>query len=181
MAIAPTLPFVSVAEFLSTDYEPDCEYLDGMLAPKALPDYIHSKLQTLLLVLIAAQGQKLGIEGLAELRSRITLTRWRVPDVCGLTKPPADGRYPDAETPPLFSIEIVSKGEPWTDLRDKLADHLAMGIPTVIIADPYHRTVMVATQSEPLREISAPLIVNIEAPDGGVMQIDFDALYSQLG
>jgi Uma2 family endonuclease len=175
------LPLVSVADFLSTDYEPNYEYLDGVLAPKALPDYLHSKLQTLLLVLIAALGQKLGIEGLAELRSRITPTRWRVPDVCGLTKPPADGKYPDAETPPLFSIEIVSKGEPWTDLRDKLADHLAMGIRTVIIADPYHKTVMVATQSEPLHELSVPLIVSIELPDGGVLDIDFDSLYRQLG
>jgi Uma2 family endonuclease len=98
-----------------------------------------------------------------------------------LTKPPADGRHPDAETPPLFSIEIVSYGEPWTDLRDKLADHLAMGIRTVIIADPYHKTVMVATHSEPIHELSLPLIVSIEVPNRGVLDVDFDSLYSQLG
>jgi Uma2 family endonuclease len=57
-----------------------------------------------------------------------------------LTKPPTDGRYADVDSPPLFTIEIVSKGEPWTDLREKIADHLAMGVATVIIADPYNKT-----------------------------------------
>lgn len=180
MATAPTLPFVSVEEYLRTDYEPHCEYIDGVLKPKALPDFIHSYLQTLLILLIGAQRQKLGIYCLAELHSRVTPTRWRIPDVCALTKPPADGRYADVDSPPLFTIEIVSKGEPWTDLREKIADHLAMGVATVIIADPYNRTVMVATQSEPLREISAPLTIDIQVPDRGVLQIDFDDLYRQL-
>ena len=171
---------LSVEEYLRTDYEPHCEYLDGVLKPKAVPDYLHSRLQTLLLLAIAAQGPKLGIEGLAELHSRSTPTRWRLPDVCVLTRPPADGRYPDSETPALFTSEIVSKDEPWTDLRDKLADHLAMGVQTVILADPYSKAVMVATQSEPLREISSPLVVNISVPDAGVLQIDFDDLYRRL-
>ncbi|HYP14380.1 MAG TPA: Uma2 family endonuclease [Bryobacteraceae bacterium] len=180
MATAPTLPFVSVEEYLRTHYEPRCEYLDGVLKPKALPDYIHSKLQKLLLLFLAAQEQRLGIEGLPELHARITPTRWRLPDVCVLTQTPADGRYPDSQTPPLFSIEIVSEGEPWTDLRGKLADHLAMGIQTAIIADPYSKTVMVATQTQPLHEISAPLIVDIEVAGKGVLRIDFDDLYSRL-
>ena len=34
MAIEPTLPSVPAAEYLSADYEPECEYLDGVLAPK---------------------------------------------------------------------------------------------------------------------------------------------------
>lgn len=181
MATAPTLPFVSVEEYLKTDYEPHCEYLDGVLKPKALPDLIHSYLQSLLLVLIGGQQHTLGLYALAELHSRITPSRWRLPDVCGMTSRPANGRYPDAETPPLFSIEIVSEGEPWTDLRGKLADHLAMGIKTVIIADPYNKTVLVATRTQPLHEISAPLIVDIEVPGKGVLQIDFDELYRQIG
>jgi hypothetical protein len=56
-----------------------------------------------------------------------------------------------------------------------------MGIRTVITADPYHKTVMVATHSEPIHELSLPLIVSIEVPNRGVLDIDFDSLYSQLG
>ena len=31
MATAPTLPLVSVEEYLRTSYEPNCEYIDGVL------------------------------------------------------------------------------------------------------------------------------------------------------
>jgi Uma2 family endonuclease len=121
----------------------------------------------------------LGIEGLCDLHTRITDTRFRLPDVLALTYRPSDGQYPDHQRPPLFTIEIVSKGEAWTELRDKVEDHLRIDVKTVIIADPYHRTVMVATKAEPLREIAPPLLVNIETP-GGLLQIDFDHLYRNL-
>ena len=180
MATAPTLPFVSVEEYLRTEYKPHCEYLDGVIKAKALPDRIHARLQALLIALLVPQQEKYGLDCLPELHLRITDTRFRIPDVCALTKPPANERYADADAPPLFTIEIVSQGEPWTDLRDKLADHLAVGVLTVIIADPYNKTVMVATPSEPVHEIAAPLIVSIPVPNAGVLQIDFDDLYCKL-
>jgi Uma2 family endonuclease len=179
MATAPTLPFVPVEEFLATAYEPHCEYIDGVLVPKAMPDYLHSKLQKLLLLWLSEREKQLGIEGLCDLHTRITDTRFRLPDVLALTYRPSEGQYPDVQRPPLFTLEIVSKGEPWTELRDKVEDHLRIDVKTVIIADPYHRTVMVATKAERIREINPPLLVNIETP-GGLLQIDFDYLFSNL-
>ncbi len=178
MSTAPTVPMVSVEEYLNTSYEPHCEYVDGLLLPKAVSDYTHTKLQKLLLLFLASQEEKLGLEGLAELHIRVTPTRFRIPDFCAITETPADGRYPD--TPPLFTIEIASLEEPWPALRGKVRDHLAMGVPLIIIADPYNRTVMVATQSAPLREISPPLIVDIPVPNGSVLPINFDELYGRL-
>jgi len=180
MSTAPTLPFVSVEEYLRTDYEPNCEYIDGVLKPKALSDRTHAKLQVLIAAYLLSVEKKFGLDVLTELHARVASIRFRIPDVCALTRPPTDGRYADVDSPPLFTIEVVSKDEPWTDLRDKMADHLSMGVPTVIIADPYHKTVMVATQTQPLHEISAPLIVTIEVPGAGLLQIDFDDLYKQL-
>ena len=66
-------------------------------------------------------------------------------------------------------------------MRAKRSDHLAMGVSLVIIADPYNKTVMVATQIEPLHELPSPLIVNIPVPDKGALKIDFDELYRKLG
>jgi Uma2 family endonuclease len=181
MATAPTLPFVSVEEYLKTDYEPHCEYLDGVLLAKSMADVIHSALQMLLIVFLAAQREKFkNLKSLPELNVRVTPTRFRIPDVCGLIEPPKDGRYPDAEAPPLFTIEIVSQDEPWIEVRAKVADHLAMGVSIVVIADPYNKTVTVATQSEPLHEIRFPQIVKIPVPDAGVLEIDFDHLYRQI-
>jgi len=176
MASAPVLPLVPVEQYLKTDYEPHCEYLDGELLPKSLPDYIHSKLQKLLIVLLAQHA----VEGLAELHTRISPRRYRIPDVCGLVQPPADGRYPDRDTPPLFTIEIASRDEPWFVLRGKVADHLAIGVEMVIIANPYDHTVMVATQTEPVHEIAPPLVVRIAVPNAADLLIDFDELFRQL-
>jgi Uma2 family endonuclease len=179
MATAPALPFVPVEEFLATAYEPHCEYVDGVLVAKAVPDYLHSKLQKLLLLWLSEREKQFGIEALCDLDTRITDTRFRLPDVLGLTFRPSDGEYPDSHRPPLFTVEIVSKGEAWTELRDKVDDHLRIDVKTVIIADPYHRTVMVATKDQRIREISPPLLVGIETP-GGLLQIDFDYLYRNL-
>lgn len=180
MATAPTLPFLSVEEYLRTDYEPNTEYLDGILKPKALSDRTHGHFQAIIAAYLLSQEKNHGFISLIELHARVGPTRFRIPDVCILTNVPQDDRYADVNSPPLLTVEIVSKGEPWTDLRDKMADHLAMGVPTVILADPYHKTVMIATQTEPVHELRAPLTVNIEVPGSGTLQIDFDALFAQL-
>jgi Uma2 family endonuclease len=107
MATAPALPSVSVEEYLKTDYEPHCEYLDGVLLTKSLPDQIHSRLQTLLAAYLLSQEAKFKLAAVTEIHVRISPTRWRIPDVGGLSAPPVDGRYPDQRTPPLFTIESV--------------------------------------------------------------------------
>jgi Uma2 family endonuclease len=180
MATAPPPPEISVEEYLRSDFEPHCEYVEGALVPKPVPDYIHSKLQKLLILLLAVQEEKLGIEVLPELHVQIRPRRYRIPDVAGVRVRPADGRYPDADTPPLFTIEIVSREEPWPDIRGKLTDHLAMGVQFVIIADPYNKTVMLASPTELLHELGKPLLVNISVPDADILQIDFDELYRRL-
>jgi Uma2 family endonuclease len=182
MSTAPTLPFVSVEEYLRTDYEPNCEYLDGVLKAKSLPDRIHSALQEILLAFLRTQrGAFPTLKGRPELHNRITPTRFRIPDIAGILGRPTDGRYPSPDAPPVFTIEIASKDEPWSDLRGKMMDHLAMGVGTVILADPYNRTVLVATASEPLRELPVPRVVSIPVPGyDQPLLMDFDELYRQL-
>lgn len=182
MSTAPTLPFVSVEEYLNTDYEPNCEYLDGVLKPKAFSDDIHSAFQEILLAFLRAQKLQFPqLRGRPELHSRVTPSRFRIPDVAGTIRQRSGERYPSPEPPPVFTIEIASKNEPWTDLHGKVTDHLAMGVTTAIIADPYNRTVLVATSQEPLRELASPRIVSIAIPGSDqLLQINFDDLYRQL-
>jgi Uma2 family endonuclease len=139
MAAAPTLPLVSVEEYLRTSYEPNCEYLDGVLISKAMPDRVQGRLQALLIGFLLTQEELFGFGSLSEQHIRMSPTRFRIPDVSALTEPPTDGRYADDRTPPLLTIEIASLEEPWPALRAKLSDHLAMGVSIVIIADPYKR------------------------------------------
>lgn len=85
MATAPALPSLSVEEYLRSAFEPHCEYLDGVLVAKAVPDYIHSKLQKLLLLQLSARERQYGIEVLAELHVSIHPARFRIPDLAGLS------------------------------------------------------------------------------------------------
>jgi Uma2 family endonuclease len=179
MATPPTVP-MSVEEYLSRNFEPRCEYLDGALVPKAVYDYIHSRLQLHLGAYLLTQEEKYGIRACPELHIEISPKRYRLPDMTALSGPLSNDRYPTSANPPLCTIEIASLEEPWPSLRGKLTDHLAIGVSTVVIADPYNRTVMVATQAEKVHELSAPLIVYIPVPDAGILQIDFDDLYRKL-
>jgi hypothetical protein len=49
MASAPTLPLVSVDEYLNTSYYPDVEFVDGRLVEKGMPTRFHQLLSAVLL------------------------------------------------------------------------------------------------------------------------------------
>lgn len=48
MATAPTLPLLSVDEYLATSYEQDIEYVDGVLVEKGTPTVPHQLLSLIL-------------------------------------------------------------------------------------------------------------------------------------
>ena len=58
---------VSVEDYLHRTEKPYCEYLDGVLHPKAMPTKLHARVQYMLQVLLGRQG----VESLAEVRVRL--------------------------------------------------------------------------------------------------------------
>ena len=71
MATEPNLPAVSEDDYLRTEYEPNCEYLDGILVPKPLPDRIHSRLQALITAYLISVELKYGFSAATEIHTRI--------------------------------------------------------------------------------------------------------------
>lgn len=178
MAAVPSQPLVSVEEYLRGSYEPECEYIDGVLEPKAMPDDKHSHLEALLVALLVKHSEEFGFHVRPELHVRVKPTRFRIPDISVLAARPAQGRY--ADTPPLFVIEIVSPDEPWPKILRSVRDHHEMGVPLVIVADPHLAEVFVAGEDGLLRQLAPPLTVPIRLPGGGSFDIDFDALFRRL-
>ena len=76
--------FVPVEEYLSTVYEPDCEYDDGVVVERNLGEFEHAYLQTLLATLFTNNMDAWGVFGLTEQRVQIGPRKFRVPDVCVL-------------------------------------------------------------------------------------------------
>lgn len=53
-----TFPGVPVEEYLRTSYDPDREYVDGRLVERHVGEYSHSRLQTLITIILGSRAGK---------------------------------------------------------------------------------------------------------------------------
>ena len=127
---------VSVHDYLSTSYRPDCDYVDGVVLERNLGEYDHARLQRELIVYFHARRGKWGLNVVPEQRVQISPTRFRVPDVCLVLGEPAEQIF---RTPPFICIEILSPDDRLSEMRQRVEDYLAFGVPYVWILDPATR------------------------------------------
>lgn len=123
-----TATHVPVEEYLQTSYEPNCEYIDGVLRPKAMGTTKHGALQMELGYLL----KQLGYKVVAELTVRISATKYLIPDVAA-DKYIADP-YPDR--PVLLCVEILSPGDRPGSMLAKCEEYHAWGVPYCWVLDP---------------------------------------------
>jgi Uma2 family endonuclease len=119
---------VSVEQYLSTVYEPDCDYVDGELEDRHVGENEHSKLQRKLIRLLPDS-----VEIFPEVRIRVSPHRFRVPDVAVYLTEPAEQVF---LTPPFLVIEILSPEDRWSRMTRKLDDYVSMGCPNIWVFDP---------------------------------------------
>src|SRR5579871_6361495 len=77
---------VSVEEYLNTSYDPDVEYVDGVLVEPNVGDWLHSLVQRNIIVAFTVHYPE--VYAVPELRSQTRTTRYRLPDVCVLLSAP---------------------------------------------------------------------------------------------
>jgi Uma2 family endonuclease len=133
----PAAELVSVREYLSTSYRPDCDYVDGVVVERNLGEYDHSKLQGAVFAYFYARRKQWGIHVVPEQRVQVSPTRFRVPDVCVVA-----GREPTEQifrTPPFICIEILSRDDRLSAMQERVGDFLRFGVPYVWILDPRTR------------------------------------------
>lgn len=139
MAASTTVP---LEEYLHTSYEPECEWVDGVLKQKTMPDEYHSWCQVFLLMFFHDRHLEFGLRPLPELRIRISPLRYRVPDALVI---PANASFlPTIKVTPLICIEVLSPEDRKSDLMEKIEDYLRMGVSTIWIVDPRKRTLAMA-------------------------------------
>lgn len=125
---------ISVAEYRSTLYEPDMDYVDGVLEERNVGEKDHSKLQGQILFLLQSLGKQFGIY--PELRIQVAPTRFRIPDVCVYAEEPAE-QVPTV--PPLLAIEVLSPEDRMSRVYARMDDFIAMGCPCVWLLDPQRK------------------------------------------
>src|ERR1700722_8855431 len=106
MAALPNPPLLSVEEYLNTSYDPDMEFVEGVLLERNMGDWQHSLVQSNILYALRRQYPKLKV--VAELRTSVTSTRYRLPDVCVLLSAPKIKYLLEAA---FLVVEVLSEGD----------------------------------------------------------------------
>jgi Uma2 family endonuclease len=140
MAVAA---LVSLEEYLSTSYHPDCEFVEGRLVERNVGEFNHSFLQVAFTLALNA----LGLRTYTELRCQVKVRRYRIPDVLALAPGQKRGRRYQ-KTAPYIVVEILSPDDTVSDLRDKIDDYLAAGVPNIWVVDPKSRSLTVYRERE---------------------------------
>ena len=141
MAAAPASAPVSLYEYLHSDYQPDMDYVDGVLEERNLGEFDHADLQSELVTLFRNHRDEWQVKVYAELRVQVGPTRFRVPDISVLraTAP----RTPIVREAPLLCIEILSPEDRFGRIRTRCEDYFRMGVPEAWIFDPAERLAFV--------------------------------------
>ena len=144
---------VSLDEYLSTVYDPDCEFVDGELIERNMGESDHSALQGIIFALLFNQSRKSGIYVFPELRVQVAATRYRIPDIT-VTTQKVRGRI--LREPPFLCIEVLSPEDRASRMELKIDDYLTFGVKHIWLMDPRRKKAWSYT-SEGKRESSAIL------------------------
>jgi Uma2 family endonuclease len=127
-----TTTSVPVAEYLSSAYDPDVDFVEGEIEDRNVGEKDHAKLQ-LRVVRLLDTGQWFVT---IETRLRISPTRYRVPDVCVYESEPEEQVF---TTAPWIVIEVLSPEDRMSRMQRKMEDYHAIGCPNIWILDPWRR------------------------------------------
>jgi len=151
-----TATLTPVEEYLRSSWDPDREYVDGVVLERNLGELPHSYLQTTFWSLFRARG----LHAFVELRTQVKPRRFRIPDVLAMREAPKS-RF--IRTPPFIVVEILSPEDRVSALGEKIEDYLDFGVPNVWVVDPARRTISSWT-----REGSHVFTGAVETSDGSV-------------
>ncbi len=157
---------MSVREYLSTSFRPDCDYVDGEVVERNVGEYDHSRLQGAVMMYFYTRRKEWDIEVLPAQRVRVSATRFRVPDVCVILA----GSAPEQifTRPPFICIEILSKDDRLASMQERVKDYLAFGVAHVWILNPQTRSACRCTaegmfETQELRTENPDIVVPLAA------------------
>ena len=154
----PQPEFVSVREYLTTSYRPDCDYVDGRIEERNLGEFDHALLQTLLGHIFTTNRDAWGVLALTDVRVQVKATRFRVPDVTVIRTGTPRERI--LTHPPLLVVEILSPEDRLSRMTERTVEYLDFGIENVWILDPAsrlgYRVARTGLELAPSGEITVP-------------------------
>jgi len=135
MAAAATQ--ISLDTYLTTSYEPDVDYVDGVLEDRNVGEYDHQAAQMAILLWFYVHGKEWRIRSIQEQRTKVASTKVRIPDVCVFSRDiPIEQVF---TKPQLIAIEVLSPEDRHSRIDARLSNLRSFGVPNLWVVDPATR------------------------------------------
>lgn len=134
MAATAEVVHVPVEVYLNSSYEPDAEFVDGVIEVRPMGEWNHANWQAAILEYFRSRRREWNVRAAAELRVQVSAGNFRVPDVMIL-----DRNLPVEQVithPPIAVFEILSPEDTLSRMMTKLGEYEQMGIQTILVLDP---------------------------------------------
>jgi Uma2 family endonuclease len=148
---------ISLDRYLHSAYQPDVDFVDGVLKDRLWGEYDHGVTKRELLIALNTICKPEGMQVGFSVRVRVSENRVRIADLCVL---PKDWKRTQIiEMPPVLCIEVLETVDTFTGVMSRVSDFIAMGVPEVWIVDPASRSVSITREdtTTPHRERSLML------------------------
>lgn len=158
-------------EYLSTVYEPECEYVEGEVVDRNVGELDHSALQMMVAAILYNQRREMRIHVFPEVRVQTGARRFRVPDITVLTQP---GKGRIVREAPFLCIEILSPEDRASRMQEKIDDYISFGVRYVWVIDPRNRKGWVYTNEGRLEKAG---VLTTQNPN---LRLPLEDLFSAL-
>jgi Uma2 family endonuclease len=128
---------VSVDAYLTSAFQPDCDYVEGELQERDVGEIEHSEVQFALSLWFGRHQTDWNIRILPEVRIQVSETRFRVGDFCLVSNSSREARI--VRTPPLVVIDILSPEDRVARCQERIDDFRRMGVGAIWVIDPLTR------------------------------------------
>jgi Uma2 family endonuclease len=134
MAATAQVTRVPVEVYLKSSYEPDAEYVNGVIEERPMGEWSHADWQAAVVDFFRSRRHQWNVRAAAELRVQVSAGNFRVPDVTV-----TDRNLPVEEIvthTPIAAFEILSRDDTHARIMTKLREYERMGIQTILVLDP---------------------------------------------
>ncbi len=132
--MAATTAYVPVEVYLKSSYEPDADYVDGVVEERPVGENDHSAWQGAICAWFQQQAKEGQIRVRPELRVQVSARNYRVPDVVLLDR--SRPQEPIATYPPVAIFEVLSPEDTLRKVMVRCGDYERMGVQTILVIDP---------------------------------------------
>jgi Uma2 family endonuclease len=134
MALAVPIP---VHEYLGSTYDPDRDYVDGVIVERKRVTHWHGLVQHKIAAIFAANRRTWSLRPITEQRLQVSHTRFRVADVCVVRA--SDRIDAILHAAPLLCVEVLSPEDRFQQIVIRGQEYQSMGVEHIWIIDPESR------------------------------------------